>query len=393
MRTPEIAIGELVSKCSTWDPRKSDKNEFIYVDLSSVDNDQKRITSAERVSCSEAPSRARQLVKANDVLVATVRPNLNGVALVGAEHDGATASTGYCVLRPNPKKLDARFLFHWVKSPIFIERMIDVATGANYPAVSDAKVKNSLLPFPALTEQKRIAKILDAADALRARRRESIAQLDALLQSTFLEMFGDPVTNPKGWEVATMGNVAEILTGFAFQSDQFLSAGQGIALCRGINVAVGKLNWKERADWDADEYEKLSRFKLREGDIVLALDRPWISSGLKIALVEKFDLPALLVQRVARIRAQSPALQHLLFALIQKSSFQKHCNTTETTIPHISPNDLRSFPVYLPSHKSLLLFEELSNKVQEQKSRLRTHLAELDALFASLQARAFAGEL
>ena len=65
------------------------------------------------------------------------------------------------------------------------------------------------IPLPPLPEQKRIAKILDAADALRAKRRESLAQLDSLLQSTFLDMFGDPVTNPMGWEVKTLGEVEE----------------------------------------------------------------------------------------------------------------------------------------------------------------------------------------
>ena len=80
--------------------------------------------------------------------------------------------------------------------------MVDVAIGANYPAVSDAKVKASKIPLPPLDEQKRIAGILDAADALRAKRREALAELDTLLQSTFLDMFGDPVTNPMGWEMS-----------------------------------------------------------------------------------------------------------------------------------------------------------------------------------------------
>ena len=112
-----------------------------------------------------------------------------------------TASTGFCVLRPDNAKLDSRFLFHWVKTDVFVRRMVDVATGANYPAVSDAKVKASKIPLPLLlAEQKRIARILDAADALRAKRREALVQLDTLLQSTFLDMFGDPVTNPMGWD-------------------------------------------------------------------------------------------------------------------------------------------------------------------------------------------------
>ena len=147
------------------------------------------------------------------MLVATVRPNLNGVALVDEAHDGMTASTGFCVLRPDQERLDPNYLFHWVRTPIFVDRMVAVATGASYPAVSDTKVKASVIPLPPLPEQKRIAAILDAADTLRAKRRESLEQLDKLVQSVFLDMFGDPVTNPKGWTKRPLGKLMRIRRG------------------------------------------------------------------------------------------------------------------------------------------------------------------------------------
>ena len=173
MRWKEYPIADCVGKCQTWNPKSSGSGSFDYIDLSSVDKGTKSIASTERYECSDAPSRARQLVETDDVLVATVRPNLNGVALVNCAHHGMTASTGYCVLRPDKNKLDSRFLFHWVKTDVFVRRMVDVATGANYPAVSDAKVKTSKILLPPLAEQKRIARILDAADVLRTKRREA----------------------------------------------------------------------------------------------------------------------------------------------------------------------------------------------------------------------------
>ena len=148
MRWKEHPIADCVGKCHTWNPKSGGAGSFDYIDLGSVDKDTKSIASTERYECSDAPSRARQLVEADDVLVATVRPNLNGVALVNGAHHGMTASTGYCVLRPDKDKLDSRFLFHWVKTDVFVRRMVDVATGANYPAVSDAKVKASKIPLP-----------------------------------------------------------------------------------------------------------------------------------------------------------------------------------------------------------------------------------------------------
>lgn len=101
------------------------------------------------------------------MLVSTVRPNLNSVAIVTEEFSGATASTGYTVLRPLPQIWDTQYLFHWVKTDHFINEMVKLATGQSYPAVSDKIILNSKIPLPALVEQRRIASILDQADALR----------------------------------------------------------------------------------------------------------------------------------------------------------------------------------------------------------------------------------
>ena len=199
---PSPAIGDVVDQVPCWTPGLDDSDgEFIYVDLSAVDQDSKTIASPRWLACTDAPSRARQIIRSGDVLVSTVRPNLNAVGRVPVELDGATASTGFCVLRPRSEVADGAYLFYWVRSPRFVGEMVRRATGASYPAVSDRIVCESKIPLPPLDEQKRIAGILDAADALRAKRREALAQLDTLLQSTFLDMFGDPVTNPMGWEV------------------------------------------------------------------------------------------------------------------------------------------------------------------------------------------------
>ncbi len=265
----EVPIGELVAKCSTWNPKASDIEEFDYIDLSSVDKDEKAITSVERYRCSDAPSRARQLVKENDVLVATVRPNLNGVSVVGEEHDGMTASTGYCVLRPIIDKLNPRFLFHWVKTGVFVKRMVDVASGANYPAVSDAKVKASSIPLPPLVEQKRIAEILDAVDALRAKRRESLAQLDALLKSTFIDMFGDPVKNPMGWEESALGDICteKPTYGSGAPACEFNPSLPRYVRITDVDSSGELSNELKSAALNEKEIEK---YRLQEGDVLFA---------------------------------------------------------------------------------------------------------------------------
>ena len=197
---PAVAIGELVEPVKTWNPSRAPSDDiFNYIDLSAVDQDTKRIIGARQVSCCEAPSRTRQLVIYGDVLVSTVRPNLNSVARVPVELDGATVSTGFCVLRPRALKLDGSYLFHWTKTALFVTNMSNKATGANYPAVSERAVFDSQIPLPPLAEQRRIATILDAAEALREKRRQSLAKLEILTQAIFLDKFGDPSSSTKDW--------------------------------------------------------------------------------------------------------------------------------------------------------------------------------------------------
>ena len=174
-RFATVLIGETVSKVSTCDPRTEFAGKlFDYIDISLINREAKRIEGSNKIAAEEAPSRARQQVKAGDILVSTVRPNLNAVAQVPYDLDGAIASTGFTVLRPNQTVVNDRYLFQWVKSPQFVARMVKSATGASYPAISDRIVKDSTIPFPSLDEQRRIAAVLDKADALREKRWQAI---------------------------------------------------------------------------------------------------------------------------------------------------------------------------------------------------------------------------
>ena len=128
------ALGNLVDSVETWSPeRDAPDDSFVYIDLSAVDQDAKAITAAREMPCAEAPSRARQLVAVGDVLVSTVRPNLNAVAQVPSEFDGATASTGFCVLRPRPGTLDGAYLLHWVRSSRFVSDNGETSYGSELP--------------------------------------------------------------------------------------------------------------------------------------------------------------------------------------------------------------------------------------------------------------------
>ena len=175
------------------------ESEFTYVDISAVDRSQRKIVTPQVLTPDAAPSRARQVLAAGDVIVSTVRPNLNTVALVPETLDGAIASTGFCVLRPDQERLDKRFLIHWISSESTVRRLDQQATGATYPAISDKVIKSQTFSPPRLAEQQRIANILDTADSLRRKRQEAILLADQILLSTFEQTFGSQKQTPKAY--------------------------------------------------------------------------------------------------------------------------------------------------------------------------------------------------
>ena len=184
-----------------------------YIDISAVDNDKKKITNTETLQIKEAPSRARQLVECDDIIVSLVRPNLNAVAVVeNSSENLQVASTGYCVLRCN-QAVYSRYLFYFCQSETFINRMTAQATGASYPAVSNSIVKNCEIPLPERNKQKEIADILDKVTGLISLRKQQLAKLDELVKARFVEMFGDPVKNTMDWEIKPLSELGELNRG------------------------------------------------------------------------------------------------------------------------------------------------------------------------------------
>lgn len=151
-----------------------------------------------------------------------------------------------------------------------------------------------------------------------------------------------------------LGDVADMLVGFAFKSQQFLDGSEeGVYLVRGDNVQQGFIRWGEKAKkWRSDEYDDLARYQLKKDDVILAMDRPIVGGGLKLAWIKDQDLPSLLVQRVTRIRGvPDKARTNFLRYALSAPSFLAHIDriTTGANIPHISGKDIASFEFILPS--------------------------------------------
>lgn len=394
--SPLRAIGELVEPVYTWTPERDDPDGvFTYVDLSAVDQDAKVVTGARELACSEAPSRARQLVRAGDVLVSTVRPNLNGVALVPVDLDGATASTGFCVLRPRAGQLDGRYLYQWVKSPRFVSDMVRKATGASYPAVSDRIVCESKLPVPPLPEQRRIAEILDKTDALRAKRRAGLAKLDTLTQSIFLDMFGDPATNPQGWPITKLGELITVgpQNGLYRPASDYGSGTPILRIDAFYDGVVTGLATLKRVRISSEE---IALYGLKPGEIVVnrVNSREYLG---KSALIPELPEPTVFESNMMRFGVDARRLHPVyLIHLLQTRHVRAHilrASKDAVNQSSINQQDVKSISVTLPPLAQQERFARYVGTSQVIADAHRSSGVGLDALFASLQGQAFAGDL
>ena len=175
------------------------------------------------------------------------------------------------------------------------------------------------------------------------------------------------------WEVKRIGDEIDLLTGFPFPSDGYATS--GIRLLRGSNVKRGTTDWSEDISqyWPAINAE-LSRYELREGDLVIAMDGSLV--GRSYAQLKHDDLPALLLQRVARIRSTKKLDVSYLAAFIGSDWFVKYADSvkTVTAIPHISPTNIHNFSIPIPP------------TIAEQTA-IATVLSDMDTELAALQAR------
>jgi type I restriction enzyme S subunit len=376
------------------DPRR-ETGSFRYIDISSINRESKQIEDAKELPCDEAPSRARKDIRANDILVSTVRPNLNAVAQVSAELDGQIASTGFAVLRPDPKRIQPRYLFFRVITDAFINDMVAQAKGAGYPAVSDRVVSEHKLPLPPLPEQDRIVEILDQADTLRQQRRQADALSQRFLPALFQEMFGDLRRNPNGWDTSDLGELTEIVSGITKGRRTNETNLREVAYLSVVNVQDGHLRMDNVKVIEASEAE-IKRYQLRPDDLVLTeggdpdkLGRGALWSGEIGECIHQ--------NHVFRVRTASPRILPLFLSALTASEYGKayffSVAKKTTGIASINKRQLSAFPMVIPPIDLQQKFAKALKALYASIDTQTTSAATLETLFQTLLHRAFDGSL
>ena len=356
-------------------------SEILYIDITSIDNQTNCISSYTRTLMSKAPSRAQQCVKKKDVLVSLVRPNLKNVAMLDEDENNFVASSGFCILRSGEKILP-KFIFKFVCSETFTDYLVGLTAGANYPAVREDDVRNALIPIPPLDEQEQIVAELDLLSDVIDKQKAELKELDNLAQSTFYDMFGDPIENPKGWDVQPLKNLTtKIGSGATPKGGKESYKLEGIPLIRSLNVYNGMFKYKDLAYIDTEQASALDNVILQHGDVLLNITG---ASVARCCIVPSELVSGRVNQHVAILRPRESLKYVFLCAQLISSGFQHKLlhdsKANGATREALTKPQLESMPIIVPP---LSLQQEFADKIasiEKQKTALTQSIAESQKL-------------
>ncbi|HEY1938107.1 MAG TPA: restriction endonuclease subunit S [Candidatus Angelobacter sp.] len=356
-----------------------------------ITNDTFRWFDVRFISHRKAEELKRSSVRVGDILV--VKIGSIGYSAVIQDTQGfdfAIIPANLAKITPNGELVDTKYLHKWLTSPEAKQYLESAASKTAQPALSLGKIKMLPVPLPPLSEQRRIAAILDKADELRAKRCAIVAKLNTLIQSLFLDLFGHPDHNPKGFARKALGELCERVTvGYVGpMAEQYVES--GIPLLRSLNVRRGHIKLADLKFVRPAFHAKLSKSAIRAGDVVtVRTGQPGTTAVVPGSLGEA-NCADLIVMTCGPSLDPHYLSEALNLWLGDAESIRGQVGAIQQ---HFNIGRAKELELILPP---LTLQQEFVRRlavVDKLKAAHRTSLSEMDALFASLQSRAFRGEL
>lgn len=367
---------------------QSDKVWLLNLDQ--IEQHTGKILSKEFVNLSEIGNSTHYFSKGT-LLYSKLRPYLNKVVI--ADTDGF-ATTELVPIHCDLNKVVPSYLAYFLRSEVFLTFATNVVAGAKMPRMVMGEFWNYEIPLPPLSEQRRIASILDKADELRKKRQQAIEKLDQLLHATFIDMFGDPVSNPKGWDVYKLKSLtSKIGSGSTPKGGDSSYKNDGISLIRSLNIYDGEFSYKNLAFIDQEQANKLKNVILQPNDVLLNITG---ASVARCCIVPKEVLPARVNQHVSILRIKENVIPEFLEALLISKPMKLHLlkiSGAGATREALTKLQLQELEIIVPP---LEIQNEFLLKLKIIKSLININLKqlnELDNLFISIQNQAFSGTL
>ena len=385
------ALGDVILKTPTTDPKKTPDVKFLYVDVSGVSNKTLEITTAEELLGKDAPSRARRIVSAGDIIFATVRPTLRRIAIVPEYLDGQVVSTGYFVFKPNSEVFN-RYLYYFLQTETFMGKMQRLQAGASYPAVNDTQVKGQPISYPPIPEQQRIVAILDQAFAdiekARANAEQNLKNARELFDSYLQQVFSQ---RGEGWEVKTLNEIADVQYGYTDKSTE-----------------EGDFRYVRITDIDKNgelisenkKYIKHSKeaahFVVQDKDLLMARTG---ATFAKVLLYNDYE-PSVFASYLIKIKFKGNVKNELYWYFSKTSNYWQQAEELKSGAaqPHFNGAALKQvifcYPKSLEEQETLIQsFKVLSMETKKLEAIYYGKINALDELKKSLLQKAFSGEL
>ena len=390
MSFPKMKLGECAEIHSGSTPRTNNPDfwdgDITWVtpkDLSKlkskfISKTESKITQLGFDSCST------KLLPENSVLFSSRAP----IGHVAINTIPMCTNQGFKSFVPKADLLDSQYLYYWLKANK--EYLQDLGVGATFKEISKTVIANVEIPLPPLAEQRRIASILDQADELRQKRQQAIEKLDQLLQATFIEMFGDPVSNPKGWDVGCIGDMLESVK--YGSSDKATLDGE-IPILRMNNLTYsGEMDLRDLkyiTKAQADE-----KYLVKEGDILFNRTNSKELVGKTAVYVG--PEPMAYAGYLVRGRTKGSFAPEYISAFLNspwgKEKLQSMCKSI-VGMANINAKEFQSIVLPIPPENEQMYFKTRVLAIREKKQLLVNQLNVFETLFKSLQNQAFSGTL
>lgn len=398
-------LRELTLRAPVWNPRTDPRPTIRYVDVSAISRDEFRIVSHADHKGSDAPSRARKLVKFNDTIFATVRPTLRRIAQVPATLDDELVSTAFCVLRPNLEIIHPDYLFFAVQLQDVMAGIDAVQTGASYPAVRDQDVLDQSIPVPPLSDQLRIVSILNRIRSAMLIQRQSEEAAQALKRAAMRQLFtrglrGEPQKEtdigplPESWSVKSIGNITNIVYRYpSYYRIGYTSS--GIPEVRGeLLNASGEIesDLSRFRFIDSETAERFPKVRLEVDDIVMSVR----GTMGKIGLAKQVHKGAVITANLIRLAPDRTQILPAYFkAVLMSDRFQNALEmaSPQTTIKTITAPVLRSLRLPTPNQAEQQEIVAILDAIDRKIWLHRRKRDVLDELFNSLLHKLMTGEV
>lgn len=303
-----------------------------------------------------------------------------------------STSTDCITIKPKPEtEIDAGYVFQYFKCNMQV--LDNGFKGAGLKHISKAYLSDISIPYPEkLDDQRRIAYLLGKVEGLIAQRKQHLQQLDDLLKSVFLEMFGDPVRNERGWETSTIEGFCDAVIDCPHSTPEYSQVKTGYYCVRSSDIVEGYLDLTKTYQVNEQVFEdRIARYRPQPNDIVYSREGGRLGNAARIIDRE----PVCLGQRMMLFKVNSINKPEFLWALLESVQFKSKLRGLigGGAAPRVNIKDLKKLVVAKPNPDLQLSFSKFVLRIDELRGRYQQHLMELETLNGALSQKAFKGEL